>query len=149
MRIEDIRACEGIMRDIPKMSASLVAMERSSHGNLLNDIGKVQGGEHIPAAVRLSEDRIRNGTIETIQKASDIINELPHELREIIVDVYFLGMRHEDAALKLGLNRRTLTRKCRSAIEHIAPTILPLYGRVLAWRNKWENDIVRTWTRQA
>lgn len=147
MRIEDIRACEGIMRDVPKMKASLASMERASQGSLFSDV-RVQGGGHLPAAVRLAEDMIRCGTIEAIDVIYDAIEELDDEMRDIVIDVYFLGRRHEDAAGKLHLSRRTITRRCRDAIERIAPKVLPLYGKVIAWRNRWEEEVVRTWTRE-
>lgn len=148
MRIEDIRACEGIMRDVPKMKASLASMERSTQGPLFSENCQVQGGEHIPAAVRLTEDIIRCATIETIDGIHDAIEQLDDEMRDIVIEVYFLGQRHEDAADKHHLSRRTVTRRCRDAIERIAPKVLPLYGNVIAWRNRWEQEVVRTWTRK-
>lgn len=146
VRLEDVRACEAIMRDVSKMSASLVAMERAVMSVTPIDVERVQGGTPIPAAVRLSEDPIRSGVIETLNVINMALGRLDAPTREIVISVYFIGMTHEEASIKLSLNRRTVCRRCREAIEHIAPSVLPMYGNVIKWREKWENDIVHSWT---
>lgn len=145
MRTEDIRACEGIVRDLPKMQMSLGWMERATEGGGY-DCERVQGGSRLPAAVRLSENRMRDDTQKAVERMKCAIDALDGRTKEIVVNVYILGMKHEDAAVKLGMNRRTLSRRCREAMEEIAPDVLPLYGKVIAWRDEWENSIVRAWT---
>lgn len=146
MRLEDIRACEGIMRDVPKMKMSLVMMERASMGGASWDAERVQSGPSLPAAVRLSENELRSGVLDVLDRIEGAIKKLNREERDVVINVYFLGLRHEDAASRLHMTRRTVARWCRNIVERIAPKILPLYGKVIGWRQVYEDEIVRTWT---
>lgn len=147
MRIEDIRACEAILRDAPKMKLSLAAMEREAVGGITLD-ERVQHSAPIPTAVRLSENKFRSGIIETIETIDKAVNKLDKQMRDIVISVYFLGQRQEDAAMQYSMNRRTVTRRCREAIEKIAPHVLPMYGYVIKWREQYDRDIVLAWTYQ-
>lgn len=102
----------------------------------------------MPTAVRLTENNVYSKVTDTLDAVNDAMRELDDGDKNIVIAVYFLGLRHEDAAVQLGMNRRTVTRRCRDAIERIAPKVLPMYGNVIEWRERWDRSIVLAWTKK-
>lgn len=140
MRIDDAKVCEGIMRDFPKIRATLrmfeqMALSPSADGE------RVDGGESVPTAQRMVED-VRIAELSSIVDAvNDAVRRLPGHLQRAVILVYFLGRRFDWAADELNCEHNTVRRWCKQALEIMRPRLVKLYHKVLDWREYWEKDI--------
>jgi DNA-directed RNA polymerase specialized sigma24 family protein len=141
MRTDDAKVCEGIMRDFPKMRATLRMLERMAAGPSLPGCERVDGGESVPAAQRLLEDKKIAELNEIVRSVERAVRDLPGYMQKPVILVYFLGRRFDLAAAELNCDHNTVRRQCKRALDMMRRTLIGLYYRVLDWREEWEREI--------
>ena len=139
MRTDDAKVCEGIMRDFPKMRASLRTLEQMALGT--SDGERVDGGTKLPEQQRIVEDVRITELSRIVATVNAAVRALPAHLQKAVILVYFLGRRFDQAADELNCEHNTVRRWCKQALEKMRRDLVKLYGKVLNWRDDWEKDI--------
>lgn len=141
MRTDDAKVCEGIMRDFPKIRATLRMLEQMALSPSGGECDRVDGGESVPAVQRMLEDRRieeLNGIVRAVETA---VRDLPGYMQKPVILVYFLGRRFDLAASELNCDHNTVRRHCKRALDMMRRTLIDLYYKVIDWREEWEKDI--------
>lgn len=140
MRTDDAKVCEGIMRDFPKIRASLRMLEQVALGGSM-DGERVDGGEKLPEQQRVVEDGRISELSGIVSAVNETVRGLPVHLQKAVILVYFLGHRFDYAAEELNCEHNTVRRWCKQALRKSKHELLRLYDKVLNWREDWDKDI--------
>ena len=139
MRTDDAKVCEGIMRDFPKIRASLRTLEQMALGT--SDGERVDGGTKLPEQQRIVEDVWIAELSRIVETVNAAVKALPADLQKAVILVYFLERRYDWAASELNCDPRTVRRWCYRAINAMSSKLVRLYDKVLDWREDWSNSI--------
>ena len=140
MRTDDAKVCEGIIRDFPKIRASLRMLEQMALGSSM-DGERVDGGTKLPEQQRVVEDVRIAELSKIVETVNTAVRDLPGHLQRAVILVYFLDRRFDWAADELNCDHVTVRRWCRRAIEIMRHDLARLYEGVSRWRDDWEKDI--------
>jgi len=133
LRTDDIKTCEGILRDYSEIRKSL-EVRRLEILTACGDSEDVDGGSPVPREQRVLEDAECAELSSIVDAISGAVRDLPVDLQKAVILIYFVEMDWELAALELYCESRTVRRWCAKAIRQMRFRLLAQYGKVLEWR---------------
>lgn len=140
MRNDDIRVCESIIADLPRLYSICDMMEAQLRGGG-GDGERVDGGAAVPYEQRVVED----ARLERWKAAAEGIREEILKLnREARVAVWMKlvgGSRWEEIAELLMVSCPTARRWVKTAVRLIARSVIKYYPDVLDMRETWEQTV--------
>jgi DNA-directed RNA polymerase specialized sigma24 family protein len=141
MRDDDIRLCEGILRDFRDIRKSMRIRELELLAKHSED--HVDGGEMIADQQRVVEDKEYCELSCIVNGVSSAVSALPTHLQKAVILVYMVGMSRESASIELHCANPTVRRWCLRAIKLMRWRLSRLYPKVIEWRGREEEERVK------
>lgn len=134
MRYDDIRICEGILKDYSAIRSAWRMREAELMAIGPNE--RVDGGVPIPQQQRVVEDVQYMRLLSIVDGISKAVRDLPEHQQRAVVLIYLVGMDREEAAIELNCDVSTVRRRCIRGISHMRYRLLAIYERVVCWREE-------------
>lgn len=137
MRTDNVKACERILRDVPKIRLSRKVREQEI-------LGACNGNDATSAmrTVSILQDQQLQNLSLILDTVDSAIERLSPEWKQSVKLVYMLEERYDAVARKLNCDERTLRRWCIKALEQMSRDLLQIRGKVLSWREGWNSSIM-------
>jgi DNA-directed RNA polymerase specialized sigma24 family protein len=135
VKSDDIRLCEGILRDYPDIKKSLKIRELEILTKGFEE-ENVDGGRYIPKEQRIVEDREYSELSRIVETITRAIETLSKDEQEVVRLVYFLGMSRTEAGVVMHCCNSSIRQWSVRALTKIKSRVLRLLPSVDEWRIK-------------
>ena len=144
MRYDDIRICEGILRDYQAMQTARRVREFEIVTRTLDE--RVDGGVSIPEQQKVVEDAQYMRLSSIVDGISKAVRELPSHQQRAVILIYLVGIDREEAALELDCDASTVRRRCIRGIWSMRLKLFSLYEKVMQWREEQGAETMREYS---